>query len=52
MVCATNRDLQNEIEAGTFRQDLFYRINVVNLRMPSLRERRPDIEGLASLLSS
>ena len=47
VVCATNRDLQNEIEAGTFRQDLFYRINVVNLRMPSLRERRADIEDLA-----
>src|SRR6202142_4049816 len=46
VVCATNRDLQAEIESGTFRQDLFYRINVVNLRMPSLRERRGDIEDL------
>jgi len=46
VVCATNRDLQAEIENGTFRQDLFYRINVVNLRMPSLRERRTDIEDL------
>ena len=46
VVCATNRDLQAEIESGTFRQDLFYRINVVNLRMPSLRERRCDIEDL------
>ena len=46
VVCATNRNLQAEIESGTFRQDLFYRINVVNLRMPSLRERRCDIEDL------
>ncbi|MFZ3264555.1 MAG: sigma-54 dependent transcriptional regulator [Terriglobales bacterium] len=46
VVCATNRNLQVEIENGTFRQDLFYRINVVNLRMPSLRERRVDIEDL------
>ncbi len=46
VVCATNRKLEEEIESGTFRQDLFYRINVVNLRMPPLRERRGDIEGL------
>jgi two-component system response regulator AtoC len=48
VVCATNRKLEAEIETGTFRQDLFYRINVVNLRMPALRERRGDIEDLAS----
>src|SRR5258705_3126463 len=48
VVCATNRNLGSEIEVGTFRQDLYYRINVVNLRMPSLRERRCDIEELAS----
>ncbi|HEY1400290.1 MAG TPA: sigma 54-interacting transcriptional regulator [Terriglobales bacterium] len=48
VVCATNRNLESEIEAGTFRQDLYYRINVVNLRMPALRERRGDIEDLAS----
>lgn len=48
VVCATNRKLELEIENGTFRQDLFYRINVVNLRMPSLRERRGDIEDLAA----
>jgi len=47
VVCATNRDLQAEIGTGAFRQDLFYRINVVNLRMPNLRERRCDIEDLA-----
>jgi len=48
VVCATNRHLESEIEAGTFRQDLFYRINVVNLHMPPLRERRGDIEELAN----
>jgi two-component system, NtrC family, response regulator AtoC len=48
IVCATNRHLEAEIESGTFRQDLYYRINVVNLRMPSLRERRGDIEDLCA----
>jgi len=48
VVCATNRILENEIENGTFRQDLFYRINVVNLALPPLRERRGDIEDLVS----
>src|SRR5215469_8797290 len=48
VVCATNRVLENEIENGTFRQDLFYRINVVNLALPALRERRNDIEDLTN----
>jgi two-component system response regulator AtoC len=48
VVCATNRNLEHEIENGTFRQDLYYRINVVNLHMPPLRERRADIEELAA----
>jgi len=48
VVCATNRHLESEIESGTFRQDLFYRINVVNMHMPPLRERRADIEDLAN----
>jgi two-component system response regulator AtoC len=47
VVCATNRKLEEEIENGTFREDLFYRINVVNLHLPALRERRADIEDLA-----
>ena len=47
VVCATNRKLEEEIENGGFRQDLFYRINVVNLQLPPLRERRADIEDLA-----
>jgi len=48
VVCATNRKLEDEIENGNFRQDLYYRINVVNLFMPPLRERRGDIDGLVS----
>ncbi len=48
VVCATNRHLETEIESGTFRQDLFYRINVVNLHMPPLRDRRGDVEDLAN----
>src|SRR3954470_18771531 len=48
VVCATNRDLEEEIENGNFRQDLYYRINVVNLFMPPLRERRIDIGGLVN----
>src|ERR1039457_4112206 len=46
VVCATNRKLEQEIENGTFRSDLFYRINVVNLHLPPLRERSGDIETL------
>ncbi len=48
VVCTTNRKLEEEIENGTFRQDLFYRINVVNLHLPPLRERRSDVEELAN----
>ncbi len=48
VICATNRRLEDEIAAGRFRQDLFYRINVVTINLPPLRERREDIPGLAS----
>lgn len=46
-VCATNRPLEREIESGTFRQDLFYRINVFTIQLPPLRDRRNDIPILA-----
>jgi two-component system nitrogen regulation response regulator NtrX len=48
ILASTNRDLIEEMEAGNFRQDLFYRLNVVPIRMPSLRERLDDIPGLAA----
>ncbi len=48
IICAANRPLELEVSAGRFRQDLFYRINVVNLRMPLLRERIEDVRDLAA----
>lgn len=48
IIAATNRDLQNEIDNGNFREDLFYRINIFNIVLPSLRERVIDIEELAN----
>lgn len=47
LVAATHRDLEHEVEAGRFREDFFYRINVVGIRIPPLRERTDDIPVLA-----
>lgn len=48
IIASTNRDLEKEIEKGNFRQDLYYRLNVVPIRIPSLRERPQDIPELAA----
>ncbi len=48
VICATNRQLEHEIACGRFRQDLFYRINVVNIQLPTLRSRTEDIATLVA----
>ena len=46
LLSATHKDLANEVETGKFRQDLYYRINVIDVRVPSLRERLEDVPAL------
>ncbi len=46
-VCATNRDIEKMVKEGSFRQDLFFRINVITIKLPPLRQRREDIEPLS-----
>ncbi|MDE3111907.1 MAG: sigma-54-dependent Fis family transcriptional regulator [Chloroflexota bacterium] len=46
VICATNKDLQKQVEAAKFRDDLFYRLNVINIHMPPLRDRKEDIPAL------
>lgn len=48
VICATNRNLQGMVEKGTFREDLFYRLNVVNINVPPLRDRPSDIPLLVN----
>jgi two-component system response regulator HydG len=50
IVAATNRDLESDVSAGRFRQDLFFRLNVIRIEMPPLRDRREDLPSLVQIL--
>ena len=48
IITATNKDLQGEVKEGNFREDLFYRLHVIPIHLPTLRERKEDIPHLAN----
>jgi two-component system response regulator AtoC len=50
IICATNRNLEEDVREGRFREDLFYRLNVVRIQIPPLRERREDIPVLSHFI--
>ena len=52
VLAATNRNLKDMVDQGTFREDLYYRLNVINIQVPALRERKEDIPLLAEFFLS